>query len=102
MSFTGFFVHPISPVADQNVYHASGSREVTGTSLHMVDVIFDTPAPSPTQPIPTQAIPTQGIIPTAAPTTVTPTSTPTPTLSGPPTATPTPAPTALPTHVPAG
>lgn len=89
MSFTGFFIHPKSPVTETTVYNASGSRQLDGKGLHMVDVDFVTAAPTPTS----APQPTSAPLPTATPT---PTSSITPT----PSPTPLPAPTSAPTDPP--
>jgi len=92
MNFTGFFTHPKSPITDSTVYTASGSGQLDGKGLHMVDVYFETATLMPPPP-------TSTLQPTPLPQ---PIATPTPTSSITPTRKPTspPVPSSIPTDPP--
>ncbi len=51
MNFTGFFKHPKSPITDTNIYTSSGSKQIDGKGLHMTNLDFESPTPTPTTPI---------------------------------------------------
>lgn len=51
MNFTGFFAHPKSPITDTNIYTSSGSKQIDGKGLHMTNLDFESPTPTPTTPI---------------------------------------------------
>lgn len=60
MNATGFFNPPTSPVTDTTQYTVSNNPKSASNSLHLIDLKFSTPTPTPksvTTPAPTQSVP---------------------------------------------